>query len=149
MLSLRRRTPGKDGCNKESGPARSCMHGFGVSFRTLNLVLICFYLLLPLIVLLFGDNAFAFPTFEEVKSSHKNSDAVLLDRHGKEIHELRVDLKGRQLEWVSLNETSPALMKAVIYSEDRRFYEHRGVDWKAAGAAAVGSDCFFLRLSSL
>jgi C4-dicarboxylate-specific signal transduction histidine kinase len=29
-------------------------------------------------------------------------------------------------------------VKAVLQSEDRHFYEHSGVDWKAVGAAAVG-----------
>jgi len=97
------------------------------------------YTVLSLIVLLFASSAFALPTFEEVKSSHKNSDAVLLDRHRKVIHELRVDSKGRRLEWVGLGDISPALINSVIHSEDRRFYEHGGVDWQAAGSALIGN----------
>ncbi|MBI4684261.1 MAG: penicillin-binding protein 1C [Nitrospirae bacterium] len=72
-----------------------------------------------------------------MKDSYKKSDAVLLDRHGKVIHELRVDLKGRRLDWVKIKDISPALIKTVIHSEDRRFYEHHGVDWKAAGSSVI------------
>lgn len=86
-----------------------------------------------------ASSAYALPSFEEVKSAYKKSDSILLDRHGKVIHELRVDSKGRRLDWVGIKDTSPALVKAVIRSEDKRFYEHHGVDWKAVGAAATGN----------
>ena len=81
--------------------------------------------------------AHALPTFQEVENSYKKSDAVLLDRHGKVIHELRVDSKGRRLDWISIKDISPALIKTVIHSEDRRFYEHHGVDWKAVGSTVI------------
>lgn len=89
------------------------------------------------VMLLATSYAYALPSFEDVKKLYKKSDAVLLDRHGKVIHELRVDAKGRRLQWASLKEISPALIRAVLHTEDKRFYEHRGVDWKAAGAAAI------------
>ncbi|HTF99013.1 MAG TPA: penicillin-binding protein 1C [Nitrospirota bacterium] len=79
----------------------------------------------------------AFPSFQEVKQGYQASDAVLLDRNGKVIHELRVDAKGRRLDWTPLNNVSPALTKATIYSEDKRFREHHGVDWLAAAATAA------------
>jgi penicillin-binding protein 1C len=81
--------------------------------------------------------AFALPPFQEVKSLHRSSDAVILDRHGEVIHELRIDKSGRRLDWTGLKDISPALVKAVLQSEDRRFYGHGGVDWKAVGAAAI------------
>jgi|WetSurMetagenome_2_1015567.scaffolds.fasta_scaffold00162_10 penicillin-binding protein 1C len=81
--------------------------------------------------------AHALPTYDEVKASYKKSDAVLLDRHGAVIHDIRVDSKGRRLDWTGINNISPALTKAVIWSEDRKFYEHGGVDWMALGAAVV------------
>ncbi len=95
--------------------------------------------LIAIVIVLLMSTSFAhaLPTFEDVKKSYKKSDAVLLDRHGKVIHELRVDAKGRRLEWTSLKDISPALITAVLHTEDKRFYEHRGVDWKAAGAAAI------------
>ena len=81
--------------------------------------------------------AHALPSFQEVKNSYKKSDAALLDRHGRVIHELRVDSKGRRLDWVGIKDISPALRKAVLQSEDRRFYGHSGVDWRAVGSAVI------------
>lgn len=86
---------------------------------------------------LYAIPAHALPTFNDVKSSYKKSDALLLDRHGEVIHELRVDQNGRRLDWVGLKEISPSLIKAVLYSEDKRFYEHGGVDWKAIGSSVI------------
>lgn len=88
---------------------------------------------------LFTTYAYATSTFNEVKNSYKKSDAVLLDRRGGIIHELRVDEKGRRLEWISLKDISPSLIKAVIHSEDKRFYDHHGVDWRAMGVAIFES----------
>ena len=34
-----------------------------------------------------------------------------------------------QQEWVTLDEISPALLRAVVIAEDYRFREHTGVDW--------------------
>jgi penicillin-binding protein 1C len=72
-----------------------------------------------------------------VREARTLSEAFLLDRHGRVIHELRVDASGRRLQWVALHDISPALTRAVVRGEDKRFREHRGVDWLAvAGALA-------------
>ncbi len=92
---------------------------------------------LLIVCLVFASHAYAVPSFQETRDSYRKSDAVLRDRHGELIHELRVDSRGRRLDWVDIREISPSLIKAVIHSEDRRFYEHSGVDWRAAGAAAM------------
>jgi len=75
------------------------------------------------------------PTFQQVKENYTISDALLLDRHGRVIHELRIDPRGRRLEWTGLSDVSPALINALIHAEDKRFYRHHGVDWQAVGAA--------------
>jgi len=75
------------------------------------------------------------PTYREVRARWRPSDAQLLDRHGDPVYEMRIDSHGRRLAWTSLGEISPALIDAVIASEDRRFYSHHGVDAVAAGAA--------------
>jgi penicillin-binding protein 1C len=85
----------------------------------------------------FHEPVQAMQTFGEVMASYTKSDAVLLDRHGEVIHDMRVDPKGRRLDWTRLRDISPALTKAVIRSEDRKFYEHGGVDWMALAAAVV------------
>ncbi|MFO1418888.1 MAG: penicillin-binding protein 1C [Methylotetracoccus sp.] len=78
----------------------------------------------------------ATPRFGAVRADWRSSDAVLLDRHGGLLHRLRLDQRVRRLDWVPLGAMSPALINAVVAAEDRRFFEHRGVDWKALGAAA-------------
>ena len=86
-------------------------------------------------VLLFTREGMPPPAFQKVKEDYTISDALLLDRYGQVIHELRIDPKGRRLQWTSLSDVSPALINAVIHAEDRRFYRHHGVDWQAIGAA--------------
>jgi penicillin-binding protein 1C len=77
------------------------------------------------------------PAFEAVRATWRPSDVALLDRHGEVLHELRLDPTRRRLAWMPLGEVSLALPAAVIASEDRRFWEHGGVDARALGAAAV------------
>lgn len=98
-------------------------------FRLPGIIFIVFFSL--------SSFAFALPSFNEVKNSYRASDAVLLDRHGKVIHELRQDMTGRRLEWTGIGRISPALLNAVVQSEDKRFYLHSGVDWLAIGSAAA------------
>src|SRR4051812_44972268 len=38
-------------------------------------------------------------------------------------------------EWVPLDKISPAVIDALIATEDRRFYEHHGIDFKRTAAA--------------
>ncbi len=79
------------------------------------------------------------PAFEDVRAGFAASEGLLLDRHGRVIHEMRVDPKMRRLQWVPLEEVSPALRSAVLQAEDRRFYGHHGVDWRSMAAAVLAS----------
>ncbi len=81
----------------------------------------------------------ALPGFAEFRSAHKVSDYLLLDRHGEPLQSLRLDKTRRALPWVPLAQMSPALLQALLLSEDRRFYEHSGVDWGAVAASAWGN----------
>ncbi|TAN40215.1 MAG: penicillin-binding protein 1C [Nitrospirae bacterium] len=85
----------------------------------------------------FPPEAAALPSYEQVKASYRKSEAVLLDRHGAVLHDLRIDPNGRRLEWVSLRDISPSVIRAVIQSEDRGYYAHAGVDWRAAASAVI------------
>ncbi|MEO8527408.1 MAG: transglycosylase domain-containing protein, partial [Caldimonas sp.] len=76
------------------------------------------------------------PTFAEVKAAHRPSDVTLLDRHGVALQTVRVDKDVRRLAWVPIAEMSPALLSAIVLSEDRRFWEHGGIDWSAAAKSA-------------
>ncbi|MFT4195486.1 penicillin-binding protein 1C [Ottowia sp.] len=76
------------------------------------------------------------PTFAEVRQDHRPSETSLQDRQGEPLHRLRTDASARRGDWVPLAGISPALRQALVLSEDRRFYEHSGVDWRAVSAAA-------------
>jgi len=81
----------------------------------------------------------AAPSFSEVKTSYTSSDTRVLDRNGEVLQRVRTDNTVRKGQWTALQDISPALRTALVLSEDKRFYEHSGVDWKAVSAAAWGN----------
>ena len=83
--------------------------------------------------------AHALPSFDEVRADFRPSDTLILDRQGELVQRLRTDASVRRGQWVGLAEVSPALRTALVLSEDQRFYEHSGVDWRAVSAAAWGN----------
>jgi penicillin-binding protein 1C len=83
-----------------------------------------------------GTAEAAVPGFESVRAAHRPSDTTLLDRHGTPIQTLRTDMTVRRLPWLPLAELSPALLHAIVLSEDRDFYSHSGVDWGALAHSA-------------
>ncbi len=76
------------------------------------------------------------PTFADVRDAHRPSDITLQDRDGTPIQTLRVDTTVRRLAWVPLHDLSPALVNAIVLSEDQRFWQHSGVDWQAVAKSA-------------
>ncbi len=78
-----------------------------------------------------------FPDYAQVKADWRSSEARFLDRHGRLIEEVRIDQAIRRTDWTPLADISPALIAAVLRAEDRRFFRHAGVDWLAAGKAAL------------
>jgi penicillin-binding protein 1C len=91
------------------------------------------------VLLLMPSLAQATPTFAQTRATYTTSETSFTDRHGEIIQVLRTDPSVRKLPWTPLSEVSPALRTALVLSEDRRFYEHSGVDWKAVGSAAWGN----------
>jgi penicillin-binding protein 1C len=47
--------------------------------------------------------AHALPRYDAVRAQHVSTEAQLLDRNGIVIHEMRVDMSVRRLEWVALD----------------------------------------------
>jgi penicillin-binding protein 1C len=76
------------------------------------------------------------PSFAAVRDAYRPSEAWLLDRHGRVLDVRRLDFGIRRLDWVALGDVSPALREAVVRGEDRRFWRHGGVDWRALAGAA-------------
>jgi penicillin-binding protein 1C len=92
---------------------------------------------MPMLVLLLACSAAAaVPSFDAVRAAHQPSDVPLLDRHGTPLQMLRIDAQVRRGPWLALAEISPALRTAIVLGEDRRFWAHGGVDWRALAASA-------------
>jgi len=79
------------------------------------------------------------PAFATVKAGWASSDTKLLDRHGSLLQEIRVDPNLRRTNWTPLDAVSPAFIAALLRAEDKRFFAHAGVDWLAAGKAALAN----------
>lgn len=100
----------------------------------------CRLLVLALLALWQGQvQAASLPSFAEVRARHQPSDVQILDRQGVPIQTVRVDKQVRRLPWVSLQDVSPAMRMAIVVSEDQRFWQHSGVDWRAVAASAWGN----------
>ncbi|MCW5653833.1 penicillin-binding protein 1C [Hydrogenophaga sp.] len=83
--------------------------------------------------------AHALPTYEAARKAWRPSDTTVLDRDGEFLQRIRTDPTVRRGQWIGLQDMSPALRTAMVLSEDRRFHEHSGVDWRAVSAAAWGN----------
>lgn len=88
-------------------------------------------------VSLFSLRLSAVPEFSEVKESFISSESSVLDIDGFVIQEGRTNTKERRLNWITLSEISYHLVKTAVIAEDKRFYEHSGVDWTAFASGTV------------
>ncbi|MCS7101680.1 MAG: transglycosylase domain-containing protein [Burkholderiaceae bacterium] len=46
-------------------------------------------------------------------------------------------LRRRTREWIPLEQVPPHVIDALIATEDHRFYQHRGIDWRRTASAAL------------
>ncbi|MGH8219568.1 MAG: biosynthetic peptidoglycan transglycosylase [Steroidobacteraceae bacterium] len=92
--------------------------------------------LLALIVVVIVAWPARVPSFASARAGYVPSDAWLLDRHGVVLASRRIRYDVRRLPWVPLDGVSPALVTAIVNGEDRRFWKHHGVDWRAVAGAA-------------
>jgi len=66
----------------------------------------------------------------ELTGAAHGSSQRILDRYGREIRHA-LGLHGERRYLIPLEEIPESLRRAFIQAEDRRFYEHHGVDWRA------------------
>lgn len=59
---------------------------------------------------------------------------TVVDRHGAPLRGTRAE-DGTRARWVKLPDVDPELLTAFVAVEDRRFFEHQGVDWRAVARA--------------
>lgn len=70
----------------------------------------------------------ATPAFDEVKSGDRPSDVWVTDAKGVLLETIRTGHQKRSLSWTPLAQVSPAFVSQLIEAEDKRFYQHVGVD---------------------
>ncbi len=90
-----------------------------------------------LLVLLLGVGVvvwIAWPLPEDMARPGPVPGLVLEDRYGRILRTTRAP-DGSRGGWVPLSELDPELIQAFIAAEDRRFFEHRGVDLRAVARA--------------
>jgi len=94
-------------------------------------------LVLSVLVVLLVAIAFGWwlPIPHELQKSPSGT-LTLLDCRGREIAELASPEARTQFP-VALEQMGPWLPRVIVALEDRRFYEHRGIDWRATVAACA------------
>ncbi len=73
------------------------------------------------------------PSIADLRKAKAETPSVLMSSDGKEL----AVFKRMNREWVTLDEISPYVVKALIATEDHRFYDHHGVDLKRTAAGIV------------
>jgi penicillin-binding protein 1A len=73
------------------------------------------------------------PGIRDLRKAKVDQPAQIYSADGK----LLAEFKPTHREWVSLKEISPNVIDALIATEDRRFYQHHGIDFKRTASAAL------------
>ena len=97
----------------------------------------CQFLLVIFILLLaktIFDFKFPYQDFRSITSDSNN--LQILDRDGKPLT-FSYQNRWNSSDNIALHQIPEILQKAFLISEDRRFFEHHGVDWLARGSAAL------------
>ncbi len=73
------------------------------------------------------------PSIADLRKAKQEQPSTLISADGKQL----AVFKRMNREWVELKQVSPHVVKALIATEDHRFYQHHGIDFKrtAAGIA--------------
>jgi len=73
------------------------------------------------------------PRIQELEDFRPSSVTTLLSAEGEVLGEFFVEKRVP----VDLEEIPPYLRQALVATEDRRFYEHAGLDWRGIGRAIL------------
>ena len=93
-------------------------------------------MLLPLLLPLYALLLVPFtPGIDDLRRARIESPSMLLSTDGMVLAEYRRINR----EWVPLDRIAPSVVKALIATEDRRFYEHHGIDLLRTAAAAFST----------
>lgn len=73
------------------------------------------------------------PGIGDIRKAKVEQPAQVLSADGK----LLAQFKPSNREWVALSDISPHVLDALVATEDHRFYQHHGLDWRRTAAAAA------------
>ena len=73
------------------------------------------------------------PSIGDIRKAKIEQPAQILSADGK----LLAEFKPSNREWVKLSDISPNVVNALIATEDHRFYQHWGLDWRRTASAAL------------
>jgi penicillin-binding protein 1A len=73
------------------------------------------------------------PSIADLRKAKIEQPAQVLSADGK----LLAEFKPTHREWVGLAQISPHMIDALIATEDHRFYQHHGIDWRRTASAAL------------
>ena len=80
---------------------------------------------LPLAAVLYVAALYPFtPSIGDIRKSKQESPSVVLSADGKEL----AVFKRANRDWVKLSDISPRVTEALLATEDKRFYQHHGID---------------------
>ncbi len=89
---------------------------------------------LPMLALLYVLVLIPFtPGIRDIRKARLEQPAQILSQDGKEI----AVFKRSNRDWVALDQISPSVIKALIATEDHRFYQHHGLDWRRTASSLV------------
>jgi penicillin-binding protein 1A len=88
----------------------------------------------PALILLYVIVLIPFtPSISDIRKARLDQPAQILSADGK----LLAEFKPSNREWVTLQQISPHMVDALISTEDHRFYQHHGIDWRRTASAAL------------
>ena len=91
---------------------------------------------LPLLLLLYVLVLYPFtPSIGDIRKSKQESPTIVLSADGKEL----AVFKRANRDWVKLADISPKAIDALLATEDRRFYDHHGIDFIRTGKAVLNT----------
>jgi len=73
------------------------------------------------------------PGISDIRKAKSEQPAQVMSADGKELAVYR----WANRDWVKLADISPNVVNALIATEDHRFYQHHGLDWRRTASAAL------------
>ncbi len=141
-IKIREEEPKKSSAKKKSRAMKNlgqAMTIVGTTFSAMLLILvivICIVVtVLAVYVLDYADTSYD-ANLRDVEMNY-TSFVYAYDKDGNEVEIKRLVAEENRI-WVDYEDISPQIVNAVVATEDKRFYEHKGVDWSRTAAAMLG-----------